>query len=436
MSTIVDATQAEPVEAKPSWSERRAARQTEKARAAKLEAAAKAAAPPVTDDALMSVPAPGQPNKKDGRRTAIATRAIVISALSLAALGSCGVGSYVGIASTRAAVNRSTVTTGDLTGRYHLATWDQAAGAAFATRYLNVCLARYPQGATDPIPQEETNRATAFQSMAAGVQDQSCEGTAPTTTRTVTSVTYTGKTTAVSNLPGARYVNVQAGTSDGLIQTYTVPVWFSDPETGQGPRVVGPIGMIPVTKLGVPNPDSVTARTEDNALAASLKAQFAPQFFTAWAASSPNLSQFLTPTATATATTGLGGKFKTPTIQSVTVFPEKSTWPDTTGGAFKYKDRSTADMDVTVSMVGPGGNVTSGAGYRLSLVQTAGRWFVQDVQAGAISQLAATRPATNGNPGNVTTPTSPTAPAVAPATPPKPSAPATPKPTPKPTKKK
>lgn len=431
------AIEPEPIAPKPSRAERRAENKAQKAQAAKLKAAARATGE-LADDTVMSVPAPGGRNKPDGHKTTILTRSLVLGTGCLLLLASCGVGSYVGIANTRVAAHRSTVTTGDLTDKYHLSTWDQAAGAAFASRYLDVCLTRYTQTKTASSPQQETNRASAFQSMSVGVEDQSCVSTAPSIPRAVTSMTYTGQTTPVPNMPGAKFVTIQAATSDGVIENYSVPVWFASPVAGTGPRVVGSIGVIPLTRLGVPNPDSITGRTQDAALATQLKAQFVPQFFTAWATSSATLTQFLAPGASPSAATGLSGSLTAPTVQAVTVYPEKSTWPKNTGGTFRYQDGSTAEMDVSVDMTAPGGNTMPGLGYRVSMIQTNGHWFVQDVQAGLVSQISQAQPPTNGNPGNKTPVIGQSTPAPSPTPTPtavKPKPKATTKPTPKPSPK-
>lgn len=370
----------------------------------------------------MDVPPPGG-RIRDNKRLTTAARVAGLGALALATLGACGLGGYSATLATRAVANADQVTAADLP-KYHVTTFDKAAAAAYAGRYLDACLTRYAVSDTVEVDPREKRRQAIYQGMNAAGDDTSCDAADSKNARTVESVDFTGEIQDTTDFPGAKYVVMQVKTSDGTMARYGVPVWFQNPDGGGGPRVIGPIGALPPPRGGAPNPDKLPERVVDDELSTSLRTQFLPEFMKAWVASDRNLSQFLIPGATSTAAAGLNGAYKNPAITSVKVYPARASIQGS--GAkktFSYPDGATIQVDVIVDMTDPAGNPATGLGYRLTMVRSSeSHWFVKDVRAGVISML-------NGTPPAAAEPDSRPAPKPSPPPPPSP-APSTPAPSP------
>lgn len=385
------------------------------------------------EQALLDVPAPGKQLHND-RKVTVATRYILIGAGVLALLGGCSAGSYLAVGATRSLAHKDNVTTNDL-AKYHVSDFDTASGAAFASRYLDVCLTRYPERSdSEPDPREQKRQA-AYQAMNAGADDTSCDPGGSSVDRQVVAAVPTGQAQKIEGVPGGYYLTMQVTLSDGTAGDYTVPVAFGNSTNGTHPRVVGAVGILPLPPMGTVNPDKIKTRTADTDLSATLKADFMPQFFTAWTSSSSNLSQFLLPGASQASATGLSGAYTDPTIQAVTVYPPKGAVHDKGASqSFTYKDGMSVEADVTVDMKGTNGNSATGQGYRVTLSRSNGHWFVKDIAAGAVNTVTGERPSGSGNPGvPKSTPSPSSTPTPRQSTPSKSAPPKTkPKPKPKP----
>lgn len=337
---------------------------------------------------LHRIPAPGSDYRGKDRKVAITGRVIGIGALSALMLTTCGVASYKGVADTRLAANKDTLTAQDVEDKFHLSQFPEAAGSSFAGRYLELCLSRYPAGKNEGMNPQEEKRQEAVKRMSVAVSDQSCVPSSPGASsdgsRQVVSTTFTGDTTPVEGMSNAAFVTMQVTTDDGTVANYAVPVWFQNPAKGEGPRVVGPVGIAPLPRMG--KGGVVKARVEDENLSQTLQADFIPQFMTAWYASSKGLNQFLAPGSSQAANSGLGDVFKKAQVVKVTAYPEKASQPKQAGGQFTYREGSTVEADVTVSSTADGSNVQAEQSYRVTLVRTNDHWFVKDVGAGIVGE--------------------------------------------------
>src|SRR5699024_6821994 len=72
-------------------------------------------------------------------------------------------------------------------------------------------------------------------------------------------VRATGFTGYSEPIPGmetnARYIGIQVQTGSGGMATYVVPIWYDDPASSTGPRVLGPTSIAPNAAPGDPDPD-------------------------------------------------------------------------------------------------------------------------------------------------------------------------------------
>ena len=358
-------------------------------------------------EALNRIPAPGKPYRNT-KRVSTTTRSVVIGATALALLGSCGVGAFGAVSMTRTAANRHAMTAADAEKAFHLDQFPTQQAATFAGRYLSLCLSRYPAGKNETMSPDEQKRQDAVEAMSVAANDTSCVPGESTTggegmDRTVVNTTFTGQTSPVNGMKNARYVTMQVTTSDGVVSNYSVPVWFQNPDNAQGPRVVGSIGAVPLTRMG--GGANLPQRTEDTNLAGSLQSSFMPQLMDAWFTSGNNLPQFLAPNASSQASTGLQGLYQDVKVQKVQVYPDKADQPTKAGESITYHEGSTVEADVTVSATSAASKVKAEQSYRVTLVRQNNKWFVQDIQAGTVSGVTPDRGGKATQPGIKSKPT-------------------------------
>lgn len=360
---------------------------------------------PERTDLLNKVPVPGK-EYRNTKRVGVGGRVAVIGVVGLALLSSCGVATYRAVSDTRLAASRDTLTAQDVQSQFYLDDFPTQSASVFAGSYLSLCLSRYADANDSYNNKDEQRRQDAVASMSVASSDASCGGSVDSsgsdgTKRRVVATTYTGQSSPVEGVKNARYVVMQVLTDDGVMANYSVPVWFQDVKTAQGPRVIGQIGAVPLSRMG--SGAQVPKRQEDSKMSDFLLTQFAPQFVKAWYASDDNLSQFLTSNATPAARTGLQGLFTNVKVDEVTAYPGKgSTGKD--GEQPTYKDGSTLEADVTVTATSAASKITSQQSYRIILTQTNGHWFVTDVRSGVVGAVnqdggkAATQPGIKPSP--------------------------------------
>lgn len=333
------------------------------------------------------VPVPGG-RLSGGRGKSLAFRWTALGIGSFLALASCGVGGMTMVAASRGG-DDGALSNDDL-AKYHIDSYNTDAGAAYASRYLRLCLWHPTNDDTD------ASRLQVVAGMNADKDDQSCtfttpEGSDPNKKRTERSVVdafYNGYSEPVKGMgDDARYLGMTVLTNDGKTSQYVVPVWFNDPEKGTGPRVVGAIGAMPVTAPGTPKEYS-RGDLIDTTLSASLTSEFMPEYMTAWVATSSTLEQFVAKGATPAASTGLGGAFDKVKIVSVTVRPPKSVKQNDSGTKFIYSDGDQVEADVVVLMTSTSSSTAQEASYRLTLEMSADRWFVHDIRGGLVTDIS------------------------------------------------
>lgn len=329
------------------------------------------------------VPAPGgRLSGPRGQTMALRWTGLAVGGLLL--LGSCAVGGMVTVGAVQSAPGDGTLSQAEL-DKYHLDTYDTDAAAAFASRYLQHCLWTPTGDAT------AKDRQTALDRMSASSgDDPTCKyQTDSAKERTVTWTAFSGYSEPVPSKQNARYIGVQVRTSAGTSTEYVVPVWFKHPETGEGPRVIGPVGTMPLPKMGTPEGGSNTdERLVDQDLSSKLAKQFMPEFLTAWADSdTATLQQFVSNSATGRATTGLGGAFVNPKVTSVTAYPPKSAVVGEMDNEFRYTEGSRIQVEVGAMLTSKATKATQPSTYRMELVRRADRWYVADVHGGAVGDL-------------------------------------------------
>ena len=325
----------------------------------------------------MRVPVPGG-RLRGGRGSTLAFRYTVLVAGSLVSAGVLAVTAYgIGRASAPNVADEVDQTV----AQYGLTTYDTTSAETYAADYLRTCLRRYSQTSERPAPQEEA-RAAAVKAHTAVGDDPACTASPSSKARSVTSTQPVGKPTPVPGLDRASYVTIQTETTDGTTARYVVPVFFDDPATGRGPRVVGNVGVMPVPGPGTPNTESFPSPVTDTALAREWEKSLLPQVMTAWVASK-SLDQFLTADATPNAQTGLHGQFTNVKVTKVTATPPPEAIEDADTGEFRYTDDVEVPATVATTMRTKDG-AASGATYRVTLRKQGDHWFVVDVQGGAI----------------------------------------------------
>ncbi|MEU5770220.1 conjugal transfer protein [Streptomyces asoensis] len=316
------------------------------------------------------VPKPGGRISGGGRRTHVALRATLLITTCVFALGSCGVmGLVIGKSSgtTTAGLDASDAT------RYRLTEFPTEQAAAFAEQYAQLCMTFSPD--TSSARRTDLARYTS-----AGV-DPDCGWSGEGTSKAV-SVTWDG---TAEKLPEygdhGRYLGVQVRTEDGTLTTLTVPVYVQNLATGEGMRVSGDVGQMPLPAAAdVPEVDQGDEVVDDT-LSTQLQKEVLPGYFEAWGASNATaMARFLTPDATLTATTGLAGRLTGPQIGTVVALVPASAQ---NSKPYTYDSGQAVQVRVAVDWTDSKGVAVRRA-YRMTIVNTAQGWFVKDVRGGVL----------------------------------------------------
>ncbi|MDX3118859.1 conjugal transfer protein [Streptomyces scabiei] len=361
------------------------------------------------------VPRPGGRVPQGGRRTHVALRATLLITTCVFALGSCGVmGLVVGKSSgvTTAGLDEADAT------RYRLTEFPTAQAAAFAEQYAQLCMTFSPDASS-------ARRADLARYASAGV-DPECGWSGEGVSKAV-SATWDG---TAERLPEygdhGRYLGVQVRTDDGTLTTLTVPVYVQDLKTGEGMRIAGDVGQMPLpARADVPETDQ-RDEVVDDTLSTQLQQKVLPGYFAAWGASDATaMSRFITPDATLTATTGLSGRLTNPEVGAVVALVPASV-QDT--DPYAYAVGQAVQVRVTVGW-SDAKNVAVSRAYRMTIVNTAQGWFIKDIRGGVLDEQGGRADSDEPEGGPATGAASPSAPAS-----PSAAAPTTPKPPSRPSK--
>ncbi|MCH0542664.1 conjugal transfer protein [Streptomyces sp. MUM 203J] len=325
------------------------------------------------------VPRPGGRLPASGRRTHVALRATLLFTTCAFALGSCGV---VGLAIGKSSTPQTAALDKEDVQRFRLTEFPTRAAATFAEDYATRCLTYDPKAA-DARRDELARFATA------GV-DTDC-GWNGVGTQSVTLAAWDG---SVEELPEygkyGRYLGVQVTLSNGRVTTVSVPVYVADLAAASGLRVVGDVGEMPLPVRGAAPEVDRDEEVLDTELSDQLKERVLPGYFTAWGTSDTTaMSRFTTSDASLTATTGLRGALSAPRVHEVQALAPKGVGQ---GDTITYKDGQTVQARVTVVWGGAsnedGGvqetTTTIRRSYRVTIVNTAQGWFIQDIRGGVL----------------------------------------------------
>ncbi|SEQ67123.1 Conjugative transposon protein TcpC [Streptomyces sp. yr375] len=336
-------------------------------------ASAQAASKPVTSAAPARdfvVPKPGGRIPTGGRRTHVALRATLLITTCVFALGSCGVmGLVIGKSSgpKTAGLDSADV------DKYRLTDFPTQQAATFAEQYALLCMTFSPETAS-------TRRVNLARYASAGV-DAEC-GWSGEGTSTAVSATWDGTAETLAEYGDhGRYIGVQVRTDDGTLTTLTVPVYVKNLSTGEGMRVAGDVGQMPLpARADVPEIDQ-DSEVHDDALGQQLQQQVLPGYFEAWGASDATaMTRFTTPDASQAATSGLSGRLTTPTINDVAALVPKSVQKT---DPYAYPAGQAVEVRVVVDWGDPKGETVRRA-YRMTVVNTAQGWFIKDIRGGVL----------------------------------------------------
>uniref|UniRef100_UPI001F1E112C conjugal transfer protein n=1 Tax=Streptomyces caniscabiei TaxID=2746961 RepID=UPI001F1E112C len=315
------------------------------------------------------VPRPGGRLPAGGRRTHVTLRATLLITTCVFALGSCGVmGLVIGKSS-------SSVTAGidsDDAAKYRLTDFPTQQAATFAEQYALLCMTYSPETAS-------TRRSDLARYTSAGV-DQDC-GWGGQGSSTALSATWDGTTEQFAEFGAhGRYLGVQVRTKDGRLTALSVPVYVKDLATGEGMRVAGDVGQMPMPpRADVPAVDQ-NAEVVDDELSQQLREQVLPGYFKAWGASdSTSMARFITSDATITATSGLVGQLSDPEVNEVVALVPRSVQ---NSDPYAYADGQSVQLRVAVDWTDPQHGTTVLRSYRMTVVNTAQGWFIKDIRGG------------------------------------------------------
>ncbi|MEI5526566.1 conjugal transfer protein [Streptomyces brasiliscabiei] len=315
------------------------------------------------------VPKPGGRAPAGGRRTHVALRATLLITTCVFALGSCGVmGMVVGASS-------GSVTAGldsDDAAKYRLTEFPTQQAATFAEQYALLCMTYSPE--------TEADRRENLARYASSGVDSEC-GWSGEGSNTALSAVWDG---TLEELPEygdrGRYLGIQVRSEDGSLTTLTVPVYVKDLATGEGLRVAGNVGQMPLpARADVPeiSKDEIV----DDELAAQLQEKVLPGYFEAWGASdSTAMARFAAPGATQVATAGLAGRLTDPTVDDVVALVPKSLQG---ADSYTYGNDQAVQLRVSVTWADAKGATVRRA-YRMTVVNTAQGWFIKDIRGGVL----------------------------------------------------
>ncbi|WEH16372.1 conjugal transfer protein [Streptomyces sp. VNUA24] len=315
------------------------------------------------------VPRPGGRTPAGGRRTHVALRATLLITTCVFALGSCGVmGMVVGASSGSSTAGIDS----DDAAKYRLTDFPTRQAATFAEQYALLCMTYSPE--------TEADRRENLARYASSGVDSEC-GWSGEGSSTALSAVWDG---TLEELPEygdrGRYLGIQVRSDDGSLTTLTVPVYVKDLATGEGMRVAGDVGQMPLpARADVPEIDR--DEVVDDALAAQLQEKVLPGYFEAWGASDATaMARFAAPGATQVATAGLAGRLKDPTVEDVVALVPKSRQGADT---YTYRDGQAVQLRVSVTWGGTK-EATVSRSYRMTVVNTAQGWFIKDIRGGVL----------------------------------------------------
>ncbi|MFF5358314.1 conjugal transfer protein [Streptomyces scabiei] len=316
------------------------------------------------------VPKPGGRIPAGGRGTHVALRATLLITTCVFALGSCGVmGLVIGKSSTPATAGLDPADA----AKYRLTEFPTRQAATFAEQYAMLCMTYSPETAS-------TRRHDLARYTSAGV-DGECGWDGKGTSKAV-SATWDGTAETLPEYGDhGRYLGVQVRSEGDKLTTLTVPVYVKDLSTGEGMRIAGDVGQMPLPPRADVPPVDQDAEVVDDTLSDQLREQVLPGYFEAWGASDTTaMARFTTSDATQAATTGLSGELSDPTVSEVDALVPKSV-QDT--DPYTYADGQAVQLRVIVSWTDPAGGAVNRS-YRMTVVNTAQGWFIKDVRGGVL----------------------------------------------------
>ncbi|MET7900391.1 conjugal transfer protein [Streptomyces sp. NPDC005355] len=316
------------------------------------------------------VPRPGGRIPAGGRRTHVALRATLLTTTCLFALGSCGV---MGLVIGKSNTPRTAALSAEDADRYRLTDFPTQAAATFAEHYALQCLTYSP-------PTAEKRRKALASFTSSGV-DAEC-GWSGEGTQRATSATWDG---TIEKLPEygdhGRYLGIQVRLDTGRVTTLSVPVYVKDLTDGEGLRISGDVGEMPMPSRGSVPEVNQDDDTVDDALSSQLQKNVLPGYFEAWGASDATaMTRFLTPRATGPATAGLAGELTAPKVGEVDALLPKGV---DSSDSYHYKTDQQVRLRVRVDWTGPHGETVKRS-YRMTVVNTEQGWFVQDIHGGVL----------------------------------------------------
>ncbi|MFF7388437.1 conjugal transfer protein [Streptomyces scabiei] len=317
-----------------------------------------------------AVPKPGGRIPAGGRGTHVALRATLLITTCVFALGSCGVmGLVIGKSSTPATAG---IDPADA-AKYRLSEFPTRQAATFAEQYALLCMTYSPETAS-------TRRDDLARYTSSGV-DGECGWDGKGTNKAV-AATWDGTAETLPEYGDhGRYLGVQVRSEGGELTTLTVPVYVKDLATGEGMRVAGDVGEMPLPPRADVPPVDQDAEVVDDTLSDQLREQVLPGYFEAWGASDTTaMARFTTSDATQAATTGLSGELSDPTVSEVdALVPRNVQGTD----PFTYSDGQAVQLRVVVAWTDPAGGAVNRS-YRMTVVSTAQGWFIKDVRGGVL----------------------------------------------------
>lgn len=160
-----------------------------------------------------------------------------------------------------------------------------------------------------------------------------------------------------------------------------MPVYVKDLATGEGMRVAGDVGQMPLPPRADVPPVDQDAEVVDDTLSDQLREQVLPGYFEAWGASDTTaMARFTTSDASQAATTGLSGELTDPTVSEVdALVPSNVQGTD----PYTYGNGQAVQLRVVVAWTGPAGGAVNRS-YRMTVVSTAQGWFIKDVRGGVL----------------------------------------------------
>jgi hypothetical protein len=257
--------------------------------------------------------------------------------------------------------------------KYRLTEFPTQQAASFAEQYALLCMTFSPDKAGE-------RRKDLARYASAGV-DPDC-GWSGEGTSSAVSATWDG---TAEQLPeygaNGRYIGVEVRTDDGALTTLTVPVYVKDLKTGEGMRVAGDVGEMPMpARADVPEVSKKHEVVDDN-LSAQLQQQVLPGYFEAWGKSdSTAMARFTASDATTAATAGLDGRLTAPKVGTVEALVPKNLQGH---DPYTYKAGQSVQVRVVVDW-SDGKSRTVSRAYRMTVVDTAQGWFIQDIRGGVL----------------------------------------------------